>query len=634
MHAWVSYTSADTHCCRLRQEPLDLLPGVFQVQTLRHKLQRLERVVFVCSLNLYLHNCPKRAPCSSLCGFAALTLQVGSKWFQTITKVIRRDAFSANISLPSFHKNWSLIGREKLHCWYWMKRAMAMSVKFVHWAPLSPLIASGFGSGLVFCIIIENRFNWREVVPGNVSLPVVERWPLGVRQITRCRRVGQRWVHRFGSDRHLHRGNGRFELTKFESICLRKQQSQPRLLDPLIFHTIPQLCAAMACIQWVAWRTSSVWTCVSLSWCLNAFGRSKSKSSDAMPRAKESTGFDSTFQGKHSFETSSSSYTKKVSVPGRSCGCIELSLMERTSTKPYKPCWNPLSLSMEGGEMIWIERVPRGDVTPYVVWVAYAGRIRIAYAIPVLASAEDMPLDAYREALRGLTPIWILLTTTSTWQGFYIVWWLGFWNVLNCMLVLVFYMSVQAFTLITTNISEWGPTWPAFLGVNAWSDKIEGWILCHFTLAQCRRTNSFAAYALAFTGKSNSKCLNVPYEFLHCRFSSLLNSETVCTLPCKEMKVQFHMLAGHGQWTWRQWFGAWGLSCNLKWIRQRKHNTKCRNSEVHQHIPPLSRIRTKCGKKAFWEASCSPVRLWCWKCLHGQISKYELTCPHFAERQV
>ena len=68
-----------------------------------------------------------------------------------------------------------------------------------------------------------------------------------------------------------------------------------------------------------------------------AFGRSKF--SDAMPRAKESTEFDSTFQGKHSLETSSSSYTKKVSVPGRSRGCIDLSLME-------------LSLSMEGGEVI------------------------------------------------------------------------------------------------------------------------------------------------------------------------------------------------------------------------------------------------------------------------------------------
>ena len=129
MHAWVSYTSADTHGCRLHQEPLDLLPGVFQAQTLRHKLQRPERVIFVRSF-LYLHSCPKRVPCSSLCGFEALTLQVDFKWFQTITKLIRRDAFSANISLPSFHKNWSLIGREKLHCWYWKNRAMAMSVKF------------------------------------------------------------------------------------------------------------------------------------------------------------------------------------------------------------------------------------------------------------------------------------------------------------------------------------------------------------------------------------------------------------------------------------------------------------------------------------------------------------------------
>ena len=134
MHAWVSYTSADTHGCRLHQEPLDLLPGIFHVQTLRHKLQRLERVVFVRSL-LYLHSCPNWAPCSSLCRFEALTLKVDSKWFQTTTKLIRRDAFSANISLPSFHKNWSLIGWEKLHCWYWKNRdhayttASAMSTR-------------------------------------------------------------------------------------------------------------------------------------------------------------------------------------------------------------------------------------------------------------------------------------------------------------------------------------------------------------------------------------------------------------------------------------------------------------------------------------------------------------------------
>ena len=51
-----------------------------------------------------------------------------------------------------------------------------------------------------------------------------------------------------------------------------------------------------------------------------------------------------------------------------------------------------------------IERVPKGQVTPYVVWVAYVGGLRIACAIRVLASAEDMPLDAYAEALRGLTP--------------------------------------------------------------------------------------------------------------------------------------------------------------------------------------------------------------------------------------
>ena len=99
------------------------------------------------------------------------------------------------------------------------------------------------------------------------------------------------------------------------------------------FHRIPWACAVMECIQWVAWRTSSVWTFVSLSWCLHAFG---SKSSDAMPWAKESTEFDSPFQG------------EKVSV-ARS-GWIEC-LMERPSTYPAKPCWNPLSLSMEGGEM-------------------------------------------------------------------------------------------------------------------------------------------------------------------------------------------------------------------------------------------------------------------------------------------
>ena len=58
---------------------------------------------------------------------------------------------------------------------------------------------------------------WRELVPGNVSLPVVERWLWGARKnIGRCSRSGQRCVTRFRSDRGFHR----FELAKFESICL------------------------------------------------------------------------------------------------------------------------------------------------------------------------------------------------------------------------------------------------------------------------------------------------------------------------------------------------------------------------------------------------------------------------------
>ena len=77
-------------------------------------------------------------------------------------------------------------------------------------------------------------------------------------------------------------------------------------------------------------------------------------------------------------------------------------------------------------------------------------------------------------------------------------------NDTNCVLVLVFYTSYHDQRL------KMGAKWPAFLGVSAWSDNIEGWILGHFTLARCGRTNSFAGYVLAFTGKSNMKCLNVP----------------------------------------------------------------------------------------------------------------------------
>ena len=36
-------------------------------------------------------------------------------------------------------------------------------------------------------------------------------------------------------------------------------------------------------------------------------------------------------------------------------------------------------------------------------------------------------------------------------------------NDMNCMLVLVFYTSIQAFTLITTKVSSWGPSGRRFL---------------------------------------------------------------------------------------------------------------------------------------------------------------------------
>ena len=95
MHAWVSYTSPDTHSCRLHQEPLDLLPGVFHVQTLRHKLQRLECMVFVRSL-LYL---PNGLPVLAF----ADSKRSHCKWIpndsKPLLKLIRRDAFSANITI-------------------------------------------------------------------------------------------------------------------------------------------------------------------------------------------------------------------------------------------------------------------------------------------------------------------------------------------------------------------------------------------------------------------------------------------------------------------------------------------------------------------------------------------------------
>ena len=251
MHAWVSYTSADTHGCRLHQEPLDLLPGVFQVQTLQHKLQRLERVIFVRSL-LYLHSCPKRAPCSSL----SWTMQNWSAHFRShfkcwvlrlfckcmhecLTQALIRtvagftksrliffresfkyklcDTNSSDLSVwssfapfcictavPNRLPVLAFADSKRSHCkpllnWFggmpsapnfstilpqkleshWTGKVALLVLKeqshghvrqILHWGPL---IALGFGSRLVFSIIIENRFIWRKVVPGNVSLPVV-----------------------------------------------------------------------------------------------------------------------------------------------------------------------------------------------------------------------------------------------------------------------------------------------------------------------------------------------------------------------------------------------------------------------------------------------------------------------------
>ena len=90
-------------------------------------------------------------------------------------------------------------------------------------------------------------------------------------------------------------------------------------------------------------------------------------------------------------------------------------------------------------------------------------------------------------------------------------------------------------------------------------------------------------------------------------FRRCSTQKTAWTLPCKEMQVQFQRLAGHGQWSWQQRFGAWGLSWNLEQIRLRKHNTKCQDSEVHQHIQALSRIWTKCGKKQFGKHPSHPA---------------------------
>ena len=169
---------------------------------------------------------------------------------------------------------------------------------------------------------------------------------------------------------------------------------------------------------------------------------------------------------------------------------------------------------------------------------------------------------------------------------------------MNCMLVLVFYTSIQAFTLITTNVSKWERSGRLFLvSMLGLTTSMDGfWVI--FTLARCGRTNSFAAYVLAFTGKSNIKCLNVPYKFLHWRFSSLLNSEN-----CLHLTMQGNastISKASGSCAMKLAATIWGMR-PLSWtqVRLRNHNTQGRDSEVHQHIQALSRIWTKYGKHQF-----------------------------------
>ena len=250
----------------------------------------------------------------------------------------------------------------------------------------------------------------------------------------------------------------------------------------------------------------------------------------------------------HSFETSSSSYTKKVSVPRRSCGWIERSLMERPSY-PEKPFWNPLSLSMEGGELNGNDELYAGAC---ILYIQASGRLFLVYVLGLTTSRDRF---------------WVILL---------------------------------------------------------WQDS--------------ERAKSFAAYALAFTGTSDIKIrqdtLSALMSLIHSNtgsFGRCSTQKTVCTLPCKEMQAQFERLAGHGQWSWQQRFGAWDLSLNSSKTKEPQH-ARSGHRSPSTYSGPFKNLN-KMWEKTIWEASFSPARLWCWKCLHGYISK-KLTCPHLAEHHV
>ena len=94
----MSHTSPDTHSCRLHQEPLDLLPGVFHVQTLRTNSSDLSvwsSFAPFCMCTTVPNELPVLAFADSK--------RSHCKWIpndsKPLLKLIRRDAFSANITI-------------------------------------------------------------------------------------------------------------------------------------------------------------------------------------------------------------------------------------------------------------------------------------------------------------------------------------------------------------------------------------------------------------------------------------------------------------------------------------------------------------------------------------------------------
>ena len=177
MHECLTQVLTRTVARLTKSRLISLLASFKYIQILRHKLQRLERLVFVRSL-LYLHSCPKRAPCSSLCEFEALSLQADSTWFQTITSLIRKDAFSTNISLYhlSTKTGVSLDGKsctggiDTTEPWH----AMAMSVKScieVHWLHL--VSGQRSSSASKTCPILAWACAWERVT--------ASRWKMALR---------------------------------------------------------------------------------------------------------------------------------------------------------------------------------------------------------------------------------------------------------------------------------------------------------------------------------------------------------------------------------------------------------------------------------------------------------------------